>query len=157
MRTPHAARTRSGRSRTGPVAGVAILLLLAGCGSDAHAPAAVPSASSAATPSPEAEADADAEASGEAEPDGVVVDVTITAEGPTPRGERVEVEVGEPITLNVTAEVADEVHVHADPEVSFDVAPGDETSRTFTIDRPGQVAVESHATHAVIVQLVVRP
>lgn len=153
MRTHHAARTRVGRSRTGLVAGVAIVLLLAGCGSDADAPAAGPSASSAATPSPEA--DPDAGASAEAE--GVVVDVTITAEGPTPRGERVEVEVGEPITLNVTAEVADEVHVHADPEVSIDVAPGDETSRTFTIDRPGQVAVESHATHAVIVQLVVRP
>lgn len=127
-------------------------LLLAGCGDPdpgTDAPSAAPSSASA---SPSAEEGADVSA----EP-GVVVDVTLSADGPTPQGERVEVEVGEPITLNVTAEVADEVHVHSDPEVSIDVEAGDETSRTFTIDRPGQVAVESHATHAVIVQLVVRP
>lgn len=65
--------------------------------------------------------------------------------------------MGEPVTLEVSAEVTDEVHVHSDPEVSIDVRPGDEVSRSFTIDRPGQVAVESHETGAVIVQLVVRP
>lgn len=127
-------------------------LLLAGCGEPdpgTDAPSAAPSSTSA---SPSAAAGATASAD-----PGVVVDVTLTADGPEPQGERVEVKVGESITLNVTAEVADEVHVHSDPEVSIDVEAGDETSRTFTIDRPGQVAVESHATHAVIVQLVVRP
>lgn len=131
---------------------VAAGLLLAGCGDPdpgTDAPSAAPSSASA---SPSAEESADASAD-----PGVVVDVTLSADGPTPQGERVEVKVGEPITLNVTAEVADEVHVHSDPEVSIDLEAGDETSRTFTIDRPGQVAVESHATHAVIVQLVVRP
>jgi len=131
---------------------VATGLLLAGCGdpeASGEAPGAAPSSASA-SPSSDTSADASADA-------GVVVDVTLTADGPEPQGERVEVTVGEPITLNVTAEVADEVHVHSDPEVSIDVEAGDETSRTFTIDRPGQVAVESHATHAVIVQLVVRP
>jgi plastocyanin len=126
-------------------------LLVAGCGAGEESPAADAAASTSAS------ASASASASGSAEPEGVTVDVTLTPDGPEPRGERVEVEVGEPVTLNVTSEVADEVHVHADPEVSIDVEPGDETSRTFTIDRPGQVAVESHATHATIVQLVVRP
>lgn len=147
MRTTSTARLTAALVTT-----VAAGLLLAGCadpdqGTDA--PSAPPSSTSA---SPSAAASADASAD-----PGVVVDVTLTADGPTPQGERVEVEVGEPITLNVTAEVTDEVHVHSDPEVSIDVEAGDETSRTFTIDRPGQVAVESHATHAVIVQLVVRP
>ncbi|GAA0196483.1 hypothetical protein GCM10008944_12050 [Cytobacillus oceanisediminis] len=147
MRTTPTARLTAALVTT-----VAAGLLLAGCGDPdpgTDAPSAAPSSASA---SPSAEESADVSA----EP-GVVVDVTLSADGPTPQGERVEVEVGEPITLNVTAEVADEVHVHSDPEVSIDVEAGDETSRTFTIDRPGQVAVESHATHAVIVQLVVRP
>ncbi|KQO36243.1 hypothetical protein [Aeromicrobium sp. Leaf245] len=147
MRTTPTARLTAALVTT-----VAAGLLLAGCGDPdpgTDAPSAAPSSASA---SPSAEESADVSA----EP-GVVVDVTLSADGPTPQGERVEVKVGEPITLNVTAEVADEVHVHSDPEVSIDVEAGDETSRTFTIDRPGQVAVESHATHAVIVQLVVRP
>lgn len=144
------------RARRGAVAAAAATMLVLGaCGSDASSeasddaePAATPTTSAApsasATPTPSAEA-------------GVVVDVRLTPDGPEPRGERVEVTVGEPVTLNVSSEVADEVHVHSDPEVSIDVQPGDEVSRTFTIDRPGQVAVESHETDAVIVQLVVRP
>ncbi len=147
MRTTPTARLTAALVTT-----VAAGLLLGGCGDPdpgTDAPSAAPSSASA-SPSAEESADVGADP-------GVVVDVTLSADGPTPQGERVEVEVGEPITLNVTAEVADEVHVHSDPEVSIDVEAGDETSRTFTIDRPGQVAVESHATHAVIVQLVVRP
>lgn len=147
MRTTPTARLTAALVTT-----VAAGLLLAGCGDPdpgTDAPSAAPSSASA-SPSAEESADVGADP-------GVVVDVTLSADGPTPQGERVEVEVGEPITLNVTAEVADELHVHSDPEVSIDVEAGDETSRTFAIDRPGQVAVESHATHAVIVQLVVRP
>lgn len=147
MRTTPTARLTAALVTT-----VAAGLLLAGCGEPdpgTDAPSAAPSTTSA---SPSAAASAEASADS-----GVVVDVTLTADGPEPQGERVQAKVGEPITLNVTAEVADEVHVHSDPEVSIDVEAGDETSRTFTIDRPGQVAVESHATHAVIVQLVVRP
>lgn len=140
------------RARRGAAAAAAAAMLVpAACGSgggDDAEPAATPTTSAApsasATPTPSAEA-------------GVVVDVRLTPDGPEPRGERVEVTVGEPVTLNVSSEVADEVHVHSDPEVSIDVQPGDEVSRTFTIDRPGQVAVESHETDAVIVQLVVRP
>jgi plastocyanin len=132
---------------------VSALLLLGACGSGDDAepgrsPSPEASASASATPSASASASA---------AEGVVVDVRLTPDGPEPRGKRVEVKVGEPVTLNVTSEVTDEVHVHSDPEVSIDVQPGDETSRTFTIDRPGQVAVESHETDAVIVQLVVRP
>jgi plastocyanin len=139
------------RTTTATVAVLAALLLAGGCGSGDDAQPA-----SSASPSASAAATASASASPTAE-EGVTIDVRLTPDGPEPRGERVEVTVGEPVTLNVTSEVADEVHVHSDPEVSIDVQPGDEVSRTFTIDRPGQVAVESHATDAVVVQLVVRP
>jgi hypothetical protein len=130
-------------------------LLLAGCGAGEDAP----DASTSSTPSATATTTASGTPSTSATPDseGVRVEVRLTADGPQPRGKRVEVKVGEPVTLTVTAEVADEVHVHSDPEVSIDVQPGDTVARTFTLERPGQVAVESHETHATIVQLVVRP
>ena len=137
------------RPRTTAVLAVAALLLVGACGADdepAPAPASSPSADAGATPEAEATDDA-----------GVTIDITLAEDGPDPQGERVEVTAGEPVTLNVTSEISDEVHVHSDPEVSIDVEPGDEKSETFTIDRPGQVAVESHETHATIVQLVVRP
>lgn len=136
--------------RVAAAATVATTLVLGSCGTDggdaepAAAPTSSAAASASASPTPSAEA-------------GVVVEVRLTPDGPEPRGERVEVQVGEPVTLDVSSEVTDEVHVHSDPEVSIDVRPGDEVSRTFTIDRPGQVAVESHETGAVVVQLVVRP
>ncbi len=130
-------------------------LLLAGCGVGED----VPDASTSSTPSATAAATSSGTPSMSATPDseGVTVEVRLAADGPQPRGKRVEVKVGEPVTLTVTADVADEVHVHSDPEVSIDVQPGDTVSRTFTVERPGQVAVESHGTHATIVQLVVRP
>lgn len=89
--------------------------------------------------------------------DAVVVEITLSDDGPTPQGERVDVEVGQTVRLVVTNESseADEVHVHSDPEHSLDVAAGATGELEFTVDRPGQVAVESHHTDAVIVQLVV--
>ncbi|MCX6406403.1 MAG: hypothetical protein NTV28_05755 [Propionibacteriales bacterium] len=127
------------------------MLLLAGCGAGEDGPDA------SATPTPAATLSGTPSTSATPDAEGVTVQVRLTTDGPQPRGRRVEVKVGEPVTLDVTSEVADEVHVHSDPEVSIDVQPGDSVSRTFTLDRPGQVAVESHATHATIVQLVVRP
>jgi hypothetical protein len=88
--------------------------------------------------------------------EGVVVEVTIADGSVTPQGERVEVGVGEPVTLRVQSDEADEIHVHSDPEHSLDVEPGQEGVLTFAVERPGQVAVESHRLDATIVQLVVR-
>lgn len=110
------------------------------------------------TPSPEATGSSSATtAPTQAPVDGVRVEISITESGTTPAGDRVDVGVGEPVTLVVTSQIVDEVHVHSDPEVSIDVEPGQTIERTFTIDRPGQVAVESHETGATILQLVVQP
>lgn len=132
--------------RTTLAALAATALLLAGCGSDEE-PAAEPTSSPSAAESPSAEASQD---------DAVTVDVEIADGEVTPRGERVEVAVGQDIRLRVTADAEDEVHVHADPEVSLFTKPGETVEKTFAIERPGQVAVESHGLGATIVQLVVR-
>jgi len=137
---------------TTALAAALLTLTLTACGSqdeasdDATTPAPTP-AQESASPSASPSATAD---------DGVVVDVRIADGAVTPQGERVEVGVGEPVTLRVSSDVADEIHVHSDPEHALDVEPGTPGELTFTIERPGQVAVESHHLHATIVQLVVR-
>ena len=75
----------------------------------------------------------------------------------TPLAKKVEAKVGEPITLHVTSDADEEIHVHSDPEHEYEVAAGDNESFSFTIDTPGQVAVEAHHLDVTIVELVVRP
>jgi plastocyanin len=148
-------------SLTAPTATAAATLLLAatllaGCGSSepdaagateaAPAPAAT-SASSAPSPSAAAEPAEDA---------GVVVDITIEDGEATPQGDRVEAEVGQTITLNITSDAAEEIHVHSDPEHTWEVAAGESITETFSVETPGQVAVEAHHLGVTIVQLVVR-
>lgn len=140
------------RSRWGALAAAALVTTLAGCGSDTD-DERPPAASTSATPSATASASASAAQSA---PAGPVVDVTIKDGTVTPRGKRVEVGVGEPVTLRVTSDAADELHVHADPEQTLEVEPGRQELE-LTVDVPGQVAVESHHLDATIVQLVVRP
>jgi len=128
---------------------LAALLLLAGCGDGDTSPGAA-----ADTDQPTPTATSTTEPASE----GVVVDITIADGKVTPQGDRIDVKVGEPITLLVTSDEADEIHVHSDPEHTLDVVAGDSAKElTFTVDTPGQVAVESHHLHATIVQLVVTP
>ncbi|MCW2831475.1 MAG: hypothetical protein JWP31_2167 [Aeromicrobium sp.] len=131
------------------VALIAAVVLLAGCTSGesdgAPRPAPAPGGtSSAPTSAPDAA--------------GVVIDVVLANGEVTPRGGRVEVKAGDPVTLMVSSDVDEELHVHADPERTFEVDAGaDGATFTFTVDTPGQVAVEAHGLDATIVQLVVRP
>jgi hypothetical protein len=74
-----------------------------------------------------------------------------------PMNEKVDVKVGEPINLHVISDVAEEIHVHSDPEHEYEVAAGDDKTFTFTIKTPGQVAVEAHKLDVTIVELVARP
>jgi plastocyanin len=125
-------------------------LALAGCSGE-ETPAAdeapAPSASSSTTA---------AESSPAEEPtaDGTVIEITIHDDSVEPNGERVEVPLGEPVTFDITADRAGELHVHATPEEEIAFQQGDsETELTF--DKPGVVDVEDHETGDVIVQLQV--
>ena len=71
-----------------------------------------------------------------------------------PNGERIEVDAGQPIDLEVTADEPGEIHVHSDPEQEIAYDAGTETIE-IQIDRPGVVEVESHDLDQVIVQLEV--
>jgi len=84
------------------------------------------------------------------------IDVTITGDSVTPNGDRVSVQVDQPIELVVKAEAGGEIHVHSDPEHELTYSAGTTTLPTFTIDKPGIVTVESHALEKTIVQLEVK-
>jgi hypothetical protein len=97
-----------------------------------------PSTSAEATPSPA----------------GTTVQITIKGGKVTPNGDRVKAEVGKPVTLNIDADTAGELHVHSTPEQEIQFPQG--TSRKqLTIDKPGIVDVEHHELEQVVVQLEV--
>lgn len=72
----------------------------------------------------------------------------------TPSGERIGVEVGQPIDLVIISDEAGELHVHADPEQTLEYDEG-ETVHQLQIDRPGVVEVETHDPDRIVVQLEV--
>jgi hypothetical protein len=132
----------------------AALLLLTGCGSsDDPEPEAAPTStaptSTATTPA--------ATTPPAAEPAGTVVDIAVKDGRVTPQGGRVEVEAGNPVTLRIVSDAAEEIHVHSDPEHTYEVAAGESIEKSFTPETPGQVAIEAHELGVTIVQLVVRP
>lgn len=73
----------------------------------------------------------------------------------TPNGERIGVEVGQPIDLVIVSDEAGELHVHSDPEQTLEYDEG-ETVHQLQIDRPGVVEVETHDPDRIVVQLEVK-
>jgi len=86
----------------------------------------------------------------------LTISVTISGDQITPNGDRVDVAVGQPIVLDVTADAPGEIHVHSDPEQELEYSAGHSTVEIDPIDKPGVVDVESHALEVTIVQLEVR-
>jgi hypothetical protein len=120
------------------------VLLLAGCGGDTGTVSSSPNPShdqpSAAEPS-----------------DDVVVDIVVRNGKVTPQGDRVEMTVGQKVTLHIMSDAHETIHVHSEPEKEFEIGKGDDVEKSFTIDTPGQIAVEAHHLDVTIVQFVVRP
>jgi len=83
------------------------------------------------------------------------IEITVSGDTITPNGERVDVDVNQPIDLVVTADAPGEIHVHSEPEHEFEYQAGTETFK-MQIDKPGVVEVESHTLDKIIVQLEVK-
>lgn len=124
--------------------------------SSASTSSASPSGPSPAGPSPTGSSTATTSTTSTTPtPTGTSVDIMIKKGKVTPNGDRVEVEVGEPVTLRIDADQAGEIHVHATPEQEIEYARGTSTKK-LRITRPGIVDVEDHHLEQVIVQLEVR-
>lgn len=85
------------------------------------------------------------------------IEVTLEEGAYSPLGERVEVAVGEPVLISVTADAPGSLHVHSTPEQEITFEAGT-SEHELTLDRPGVVEVESHepAPALVILQLEAR-
>jgi plastocyanin len=88
---------------------------------------------------------------------GKPVTVAITERNGTisPSGETVQVSRGAPVTFVVSSDVADEIHVHSEPDHEFEVKAGSDQRFRFAIDTPGSYEVESHGLNVVILKLQV--
>ncbi|WP_262847655.1 hypothetical protein [Mumia quercus] len=133
------------------------LLALTGCAQDpatdvtnaAEVEPSTPAPSTTAdTPPPSATPTIDAE--------GLVIVVSIAKGQVRPLGEAHEAKVGETITVDVTSDTEDELHLHAEPEETFEVEAGTQ-SFTFEVDVPGSVSLESHEVGGTIATIDVRP
>ncbi|MFD7325109.1 hypothetical protein ACFV9D_29130 [Streptomyces sp. NPDC059875] len=86
---------------------------------------------------------------------GRTVEITVTGTSVQPPPSRVEFKKGERLTLRVTSDRADTLHVHGyDRELPL--APGKPASLTLTADRTGLFEVETHGSGLLLTQLVVR-
>ncbi|WP_109505809.1 cupredoxin domain-containing protein [Nocardioides speluncae] len=83
------------------------------------------------------------------------IQITFLGDTVKPSGERVEAKVNEEVELVVTADAPGQLHVHSNPEQTFEYDEGTETF-TVTFDKPGIYDVESHELEQIIVQLEVR-
>ncbi|MFD9303613.1 cupredoxin domain-containing protein [Streptomyces sp. NPDC060048] len=83
------------------------------------------------------------------------VTITVRDGKVTPATGRVEVTRGERVALRVTSDRADTLHVHGfDKELALPA--GQEATLILTADRTGLFEVETHESHLVLTQLLVR-
>ncbi|MFJ9579953.1 hypothetical protein ACIRQF_26650 [Streptomyces sp. NPDC101191] len=88
-------------------------------------------------------------------PDGRTLTIGISGNSVQPPPSRVELKKGERLTLQVTSDRADTLHVHGyDREI--ELPPGRQATLTLTADRTGLFEVETHESGLLLTQLVVR-
>lgn len=74
----------------------------------------------------------------------LTVDVTIAHGQVTPTNATLQAKVHQQITLHVTSDATDELHVHSTPDHKFAVQAAPNQTFGFAVDVPGNVAVELH-------------
>ena len=117
-----------------------VLTLASGCGDDGNGGSGAASASDGAAQ----------ESTGPK-----VITVTIEGDSVTPNGDRIEVDRGQDVELDITADAAGEIHVHSTPEQELEYDEGESTVTIRGIEQPGTVDVEVHDLEKIIVQLEV--
>jgi hypothetical protein len=92
----------------------------------------------------------------QAPPTRLTIDVTIQGGNVTPVNEQLKAELKQPIIIRVNSDVADELHVHSNPEHTFKIEAKSGQSFQFTVDVPGQVDVELHNLKKTIATIAVQ-
>ena len=129
------------RARAGAVLAVLALLVLVACGGDDDSPTVA-----SGTPVPTTVAGAPAR---------TVLAVTVRGGSVVEGGSRQRATLNEAVTVRVTSDVADEVHVHG-YEKKFAVVAGQTGEVTFNANIPGVFEVEFERSHKVLFTMEVR-
>lgn len=87
----------------------------------------------------------------------LVIDVTIAQGQVTPTNATLQAKVHQQITLHVTSDAIDELHVHSTPDHKFAVAAAPHQTFQFAVDVPGNVAVELHHLDRTIATIQIQP
>jgi hypothetical protein len=128
----------------------AAVVPLAGCaGTDATESSTPPSRGSAS-----ASSSSSAPAGTSAAADGRRIEVTVSGGQASGDTGRVQVPQGEHVSLVITSDVADEVHVHG-YDLEEELEPGKPTNLTFDATVPGVFEVELHETGTLLLTLQV--
>jgi plastocyanin len=83
------------------------------------------------------------------------VSVTVTGKQVTPAPSTINLAVGETLTLTVTSDHADELHIHGF-EIEKTLEAGKPLSVTVTGSQPGLYDVETHHPELRLLQIAVR-
>jgi plastocyanin len=133
-----------------PVVSAALLLALSGCaGTDSSASPAASAASASSTSSA-----AELSTTTPVPPAGQQLAVQVAGGKVTGDTGRVPVPVGDHVTLTITSDVADEVHVHG-YDLTTALTPGTPAELTFDATIPGVFEVELHEAGTVLLSLQV--
>ncbi|MBY4401881.1 hypothetical protein HQO26_11210 [Rhodococcus fascians] len=130
------------------IIGCATVALVAGCGSSSGG-----TSPTAAEPVPSN----DSAASVSAQLDILRMNLSIDGDTVEPTNQRLDASVGQSISMSISSDITDELHVHSVPERTFEIEPGKDQLFTFTVDVPGQVDIELHHSDRTVATLVVRP
>ncbi|MBI3228508.1 MAG: hypothetical protein HYZ39_26000 [Mycolicibacterium cosmeticum] len=125
-----------------------VALLVAGCGGSTSSEN-TSTASSSGTAAP-------AMTDQQTPPERVVLDVTIAGGNVTPTNQQVQAKVKQPIIVRVNSDVADQLHVHSNPEHTFDIKPENGQAFQFSVDVPGKVDVELHHLDKTVATITVQ-
>ena len=87
----------------------------------------------------------------------LTIDITIAHGQVTPANATLNATVHQPITLHVTSDTADELHVHSVPDHKFAVAATANQTFQFSVDVPGSVDVELHHLDRTVATIHVHP
>ena len=131
----------------------AAALITAGCGGSTSSDTATSGSSASATPS---STDAPEMSDQQAPPSRLVIDVTIKGGEVTPINAQFDANVKEPIVVRVNSDVADQLHVHSNPEHTFNIEPKSGQSFQFTVDVPGNVDIELHQLNRTVATVTVQ-
>ena len=131
----------------------AVALLVAGCGG---APSSETTGTSATTGSATTGSAAPEMTDQQSPPERVVIDVTIAGGNVTPTNQQVQAKVKQPIIVRVNSDAADQLHVHSNPEHTFDIKPENGQAFQFTVDVPGRVDVELHHLNKTVATITVQ-